>query len=532
MAKDPASEFTSDDAVAGPSSVEAAAATASGGDWFGHPRGLSTLFFTEMWERFSYYGMRALLVLFMTAPLAVENPGFGFDEGRATAIYGLYTFFVYVLSLPGGWVADALWGQKKSVFVGGCIIAAGHFTMAGPLVGLPEMPTFFLGLVLVVIGTGLLKPNVSSVVGDLYPEGGARRDAGFSIFYMGINIGAIFGPLLCGYIGEGFAFGDFAYDGNWHWGFSLAGFGMLLGLIQYKLGERHLTGAGDLETSDSTEVVRQRERRFYLIAAAAAAVVSIFGYLLATGTLGMSLEQVAGSLGVVAVLITLCYFGYIIFLGGHTAKEKKRLGVIFWLFILAALFWSGFEQAGSSLNLFARDLTDRSILGAVVPASTLQLINPLFIVIFAPIFGSLWVWLARRDANPSIPVKFGLGLLGLAAGFFVLSWGAANATVENPVTPAWLVVTYFLHTCGELCLSPVGLSSMTKLAPKSRVSQMMGIWFVAAALGNLFAGLVAGQLETLAPSSLFWTVALIIGGGGIVALLASPFVRRLMGDVE
>jgi len=525
MAKTPGDEIQ--DPRAGGSVVSAphgeAVALAGGDQWFGHPRGLSTLFFTEMWERFSYYGMRALLVLFMTAPLAVENPGFGFADGQATAIYGLYTFFVYVLSLPGGWVADNLWGGKKAVFVGGCIIALGHFTMAGPLVGLPDQPTFFLGLIFVVIGTGLLKPNVSAIVGDLYPEGGARRDAGFSIFYMGINIGAILGPLLCGIVGEGY---------NWHWGFSLAGFGMLAGLIQYKVGERHLLDAGRLQTGEAHEVVASREKKFYLIAAAFAAVVVLVGFLMSTGTLGITLEQLAGSLGVVVVVITMAYFAYIIFAGGHTAMEKRRLGVIFWLFILAALFWSGFEQAGSSLNLFARDLTDRTMFGTEIPASTLQLINPLFIVIFAPIFGATWVWLAKRNQNPSIPVKFGLGLLGLAAGFFVLSWGAANATIENPVAPTWLIVTYFLHTCGELCLSPVGLSSMTKLAPKSRVSQMMGIWFVAAALGNLFAGLMAGMIEDLPASDLFWTVALLVGGGGVIALLASPFVKKLMGDVE
>lgn len=522
MSKDPGSEIP-DPRVGGGVSREGAAAIGSGSEWFGHPRGLSTLFFTEMWERFSYYGMRALLVLFMTAPLTVENPGFGFADGQATAIYGLYTFFVYVLSLPGGWVADNLWGGKKAVFVGGCIIALGHFTMAAPLVGLPEMPTFFLGLVFVVIGTGLLKPNVSAIVGDIYPEGGARRDAGFSIFYMGINIGAILGPLLCGIVGEGY---------NWHWGFSLAGIGMLLGLIQYRVGERHLEGAGELETDKPLEAVKATEKKFYGIAAALALVIVLLGYLISTGSIGMTLETLAGGLGIVTVAITVGFFAYIIFAGGHSSIEKKRLGVIFWLFILAALFWSGFEQAGSSLNLFARDLTDRNILGTLVPASTLQLINPLFIVIFAPIFGALWVGLARRNQNPSIPVKFGLGLLGLAAGFFVLSWGAANATEANPVTPAWLIVTYFLHTCGELCLSPVGLSSMTKLAPRSRVSQMMGIWFVAAALGNLFAGLMAGMIEDLPPTELFSFVAMLVGGGGLVALLASPFVKKLMGNVE
>lgn len=549
-------------------------------DFFGHPRGLSTLFFTELWERFSYYGMRALLVLFMTSEAIGNNPGLGFSVGKATAIYGLYTFFVYVLSLPGGWVADKMWGQRKAVFVGGCIIAAGHFSMA-----LPAIEFFYLGLALIVLGTGLLKPNVSSMVGDLYPEGGARRDAGFSIFYMGINFGAILGPLLCGLLGEGY---------NWHYGFSLAGIGMVLGLISYKIGGKYLGSAGDLKTGESEEVISKRSRRFYVGISVIAAIIVLFGFLMSSGAISITLEALAQYLGIAAVLITVGFFGYIIFFGGHTTDEKKKLGVIFWLFILAALFWSGFEQAGSSLNLFAADLTDRSFgpssflsnwgaffvtlilavptfyfsykvikrddiwkvakvvvgfsaagvimllywlfhrigIGWEIPASTLQLINPTFIVIFAPIFGFMWTWLAARNANPSIPVKFGLGLLGLSAGFFVLSWGAANASATNLVSPAWLVVTYFLHTAGELCLSPVGLSSMTKLAPKSRVSQMMGIWFVAAALGNLFAGLLAGQLETLSPDSLFWSVALIVGGGGIVALLAAPPIRKLMGDVE
>ncbi|MDZ7808640.1 MAG: peptide MFS transporter [Gracilimonas sp.] len=553
---------------------------ATANDFFGHPRGLSTLFFTELWERFSYYGMRALLVLFMTAEALGDNPGLGFSVGEATAIYGIYTFFVYVLSLPGGWVADNIWGQKKAVFVGGCIIAAGHFSMA-----VPTTTFFFIGLALIVIGTGLLKPNVSSMVGDIYPEGGARRDAGFSIFYMGINLGAILGPLLCGLLGEGY---------NWHYGFSLAGFGMVLGLISYKVGDKYLQGAGELDESFTKEEVNRKSKIFYTISSILIAVVIVFGFLQSSGAIDVALDVLAQNLGIVAVIITLIFFGYIIFFGGHNTEEKKRLGVIFWLFILAALFWSGFEQAGSSLNLFASELTDRAIgpssflggygaalitfiialpvgyyvlkafrrddlwgmakfalvlsavglvgflywvfsqagNGWIIPASTLQLINPTFIVIFAPIFGFMWTWLASRNANPSIPVKFGLGLFGLAAGFFVLSWGSANASATSLVSPAWLIVTYFLHTAGELCLSPVGLSSMTKLAPKNRVSQMMGIWFVATALGNLMAGLMAGQLESLAPSGLFQMVAIFVGGGGVVALLAAPGVKKLMGDVE
>jgi len=560
-------------------------------DFFGHPRGLATLFFTEMWERFSYYGMRALLILFMTAETFINNPGLGFEVGKAAAIYGLYTSMVYLLTLAGGWVADNLWGQRKAVFVGGCIIAAGHFTMAGPIIGLPDLPTFFGGLVLIVIGTGLLKPNVSTMVGDLYPEPtdaekergeradwGARRDAGFSIFYMGINIGAILGPTICSFLGEGY---------NYHLGFSAAGFGMVLGLIQYKLGAGFLGDAGYLKTDKSKDAVKALSRKFYGVFGLSVAVIALFVSLATSGVISVSLSGFAEYLGYAIIALAVFYFVYLIGFCDYSTRNKKRLGVIFWLFILAALFWSGFEQAGSSLNLFARDLTDRflgpsptleatgqilptlvvlaivgyifyrifkrenlwwggkaavGVLGLFVvgltyyltgligmgwemPAGWLQNINPLFIVIFAP-------WLAHRNSNPSIPVKFALGLVGLAAGFFVLSWGAANATAENPVSPAWLIVTYFLHTCGELALSPVGLSSITKLAPKDRVGQMMGVWFVAAALGNLFAGLVAGQLEDLAPSSLFWNVALIAGGAGVLAMLAAPKIKQLMGNVD
>jgi len=606
-------------------------------DFFGHPRGLATLFFTELWERFSYYGLRAMLVLFMTAPAgaAATNPGLGFGTEKATAIYGLYTAFVYLLALPGGWVADNIWGQRRSVFVGGVIIAAGHFSLALPALGLPEITFFYLGLVLIVVGTGLLKPNISTMVGDLYPEGGARRDAGFSVFYMGINFGAILGPTLCGWLGESI---------SWHWGFSLAGFGMLAGLVSYKLGADNLGEAGLLDADDEAEVQR-KSRNFYLATAAVAAAIVAFGFVATSGVLDVTLTAVAEAVGVGIIILTVLYFAYLTlgvngvvaltaFFGAATVLagqfvegtafasqiavgataglfilvsvariaapqvdvtlENKRLFVIFWLFLLSALFWSGFEQAGSSLNLYARDLTARnfgpfafsqsgaliitlvviglpaayiayrifrrenlwwvgkagvSLLGALivgflgylayqmaggweVPASMLQNINPTFIVLLAPVFGATWTWLARLDANPSIPIKFALGLFGLAAGFFVVSWGAAQATTENPVGVHWLVVTYFLHTCGELCLSPVGLSSMTKLAPEDRVGQMMGIWFVSTALGNLFAGLIAGRLEGLNPSSLFWTVALIVGGAGVVALVTAPPVKRLMGDVE
>ena len=489
----------------------------SGREWFGHPRGLGTLFFTEMWERFSYYGMRAILVLFMTASATAANPGLGFSDAQAGAVYGMYTALVYLLALPGGWVADKLWGTRKAVFVGGCIIAAGHFSLA-----VPSTPMFFLGLLLIVTGTGLLKPNISAMVGDLYPEGGARRDAGFSIYYMGINLGAFVGPLLCGLLGENY---------NWHLGFSLAGIGMVAGLIQYRLTMGHLGSAGLFEPDAPPQAIDSRTKRFYLVAASGAGLLVLAVLGARAGVLAIDLTTLAQSLGVVIVGIAFAYFAYLIFLGGHTAEEKKRLVVIFWLFVLAAVFWSGFEQAGSSMNLFADRLTDRTIGGWEMPASWLQSVNPIFIIVLAPLFGMLWTSLANRNVNPSIPVKFGLGLLGLAGGFFVLAWGAANASETNLVAPVWLIVTYFLHTCGELALSPVGLSSMTKLAPRGRVGQMMGVWFIAAALGNLIAGLAAGGLETLPPAALFRTVAMIVGGAGLFALLVSPAVKKLMGNV-
>ncbi len=485
--------------------------------FFGHPRGLSTLFFTEMWERFSYYGMRALLILFMTAAVTGDNPGMGLSDGTSAAIYGLYTSLVYLLALPGGWVADQIWGQQKAVFVGGVIIAAGHFSMA-----IPMMETFFVGLILIVIGTGLLKPNVSTVVGELYPEGGAERDAGFSVYYMGINLGAFLGPLLCGYFGEGI---------NWHYGFSLAGFGMVLGLVQYKMGTKYLGDAGALKSTDTDEEIARKTKKFYLISGVSAALLVVFGYLVSSGVLDFTLTDIAEGLGSSILIIVAVYFIYLIFFGGHTQLEKKRLGIIFWLFILAAIFWSGFEQAGSSLNLFADRMADRSFGDWEMPASWLQSVNSTFIIIFAPLFGSLWITLARIKKHPSFLVKFALGLLGLGAGFFVIAWGAANAE-PGTVGITFLIVTYFLHTVGELCLSPVGMSSITKLAPEGRVGQMMGIWFVATALGNLIAGLVAGDIGALGFDGLFQQVAMISAGAGVVALLLAFPLRRFTGGVE
>ena len=514
--------------------------TADPGMRFGHPRGLSTLFFTEVWERFSYYGMRALLVLFMTAAATGANAGLGFNVRNSTAIYGLYTSMVYLLALPGGWVADKLWGQQRAVFVGGCIIALGHFTLAAPLIGLPVIPTFFLGLFFIIVGTGLLKPNVSTIVGQLYdvrarvlgvqnpnnPDSsdlGAKRDAGFSIFYMGINMGAIMGPFICGTIGE---------KVNYHWGFSAAGFGMLFGLVQYRMGAKYLGDAGLRPDADDGAAKAALSRKFYSVTATVVATVALLTWLGLSGVISLALTDVALWLGYGIVVVAAIYFGYLLLRAGYGREDKRRILVVVWLFVLSAIFWSGFEQAGSSMNLFAEKLTNRNIMGWEMPTSWLQNVNPIFIILLAPVFGYLWTWLAHRNKNPSIPMKFALGLLGLSAGFFVLAWGAAGATKQGSVAITWLVVTYFLHTVGELCLSPVGLSSITKLAPRDRISQMMGLWFVATALGNLFAGLTAGTLENKTPGAVFSSVAIYVGVAGLVAVAGAPFVKRVMGKIE
>ncbi|MDA1092952.1 MAG: peptide MFS transporter [Acidobacteria bacterium] len=478
-----------------------------------HPLGLSTLFFTEMWERFSYYGMRALLVLFMTD--VVAHGGLGMTVVTATALYGLYTFAVYAVALPGGWIADRLTGQRQAVLIGGVIIAVGHLTLA-----IPTLSAFYLGLALIVVGTGLLKPSVSAMVADLYPEGGARRDAGFSIFYMGINVGALAGPLVCGTLGERV---------NWHLGFSAAGVGMIFGVVQYVRGWRHLGDAGLLRQQDGDDRVSAL-RSFWWGTGVVVALVVVVTWLQRSGVFAFSILDVAQATGATIAALVILYFAYIFVFGRLSQDERRRVAVIPVLFVAAAVFWSGYEQTGSSLTLFADGLTNRMVLGLEVPTTWLQSVNPLFIILLAPVVGALWVRLGSK--NPSIPAKFTYGLLLLGLGFLVLAWGATFTTDGALVSPMWLVVTYFFHTVGELCLSPVGLSSITKLSPKRLVGQMMGIWFMATALGSLFAGLVAGLVESLALPQLFGAVGLIVIGGGAVMLLASGPVRRLAGDIR
>jgi POT family proton-dependent oligopeptide transporter len=513
--------------------------------FLGHPRGLFTLFFTELWERFSYYGMRALLVLFMVA--AVQTGGLGIDDRTATAIYGIYTAAVYLLALPGGWIADRLLGQQKAVWYGGIIIALGHFTMASPLLrdwyaGLAgpmsaelhlgiEYTAFYMGLLLIVIGTGLLKPNISAIVGELYQgDAGARRDAGFTIFYMGINLGAFAGPLVCGFLGEKI---------DWHYGFGAAGVGMVLGLVQYRMSGAYLGDAGLRPHADPDPVRDASEkRRGGLYVGVGTGALLLTALLMLTGVLDVDPVTLAQGTGVFIVALAALYFAYLFLFAGLDTGEKKRVAVIVALFFGAAMFWSGFEQAGSSLNLFAERYTDRTLFGWVHPASWYQSLNPLFILILAPFFAWFWVSLARRNLEPSTPLKFALGLAQLGAGFLVMFFAATLLVAgggEDSVLPTWLLMTYLLHTLGELCLSPVGLSAVTKLAPRRYVGQMMGVWFMGAALGNLIGGLVAGyfgdeSLEQM-PERYMTIVMTTVGAGVLFAVFSRP-LRRWMGGVR
>ncbi|GMU74537.1 MAG: MFS transporter [Gammaproteobacteria bacterium] len=484
----------------------------------GHPAGLRTLFFTELWERFSYYGMRALLVLF----LVDAGSGMGLDDQAATAIYGLYSAAVYIVALPGGWIADRLLGAQRAVWIGGIIIAIGHFTLA-----LPATPTFFAGLMFIIAGTGLLKPNISAIVGALYARDDARRDAGFTLFYMGINLGAGLGPLVCSTLGESERFG-------WHYGFAAAGVGMLAGLIYFRSSRSRLGGAGlkptlDPAVPEQAVLIRSSWRRVVLALAMVIAVAVLIG----TGIIEVTPVALArGSAWAIAILAT-AYFAWLLLFGGLDRQEKQRVLVIIVLFLGAATFWSGFEQSGSSLNLFAERYTDRMLGGFEIPAGWFQSLNPVFVISFAPVFAALWVGLARRGLNLPTPAKFGIGLLLLAAGFGVMLGAATLVATGRQALPTWLIFTYLFHTLGELALSPVGLSATTRLAPQRYVGQMMGIWFLASSVGNILAGLFAGQFrdDVLADMpGLYLQIVLMTAGAGMLFLVFTRPIRRLMGD--
>jgi len=494
--------------------------------FFGHPRGLSTLFFTEMWERFTYYGMRAILILFMTAPAAAG--GLGFDTGKAGVIYGTYTAFVYLMSLPGGWVADRFLGQRRATLYGGTVIMLGNLCLA-----IPSAELFYPGLFLVVIGTGLLKPNVSVMVGQLYSQEDHRRDSAFSIFYMGINLGAFLSPLVCGWLAQSNQFRDVLAglglrpEHSWHWGFGAAALGMLCGLIQYLVGWKYLGEAGVHPAPAKSPEDAARARR--LLRNGVLLSVGLFGLLAllsSAGVLEVTPERVGNWFGVVLFGTAIGFFGWLFASGGWTRAERKRLVVIAVLFFGAAVFWSVFEQAGSTLNLFAERSTANTLFGFDFPASWFQSLNALFIIVLAPVFAALWVKLGQR--NPSSPAKFTVGLFFVALGFAVLIVAAQLAASGQRVSPLWLTVTYLLHTIGELCLSPVGLSAMTRLAPARVAGLMMGVWFLASSVGNYLGGRIAGLYEAFSLPGLFTAVTLYaLAAALVMAALVRP-IRRMM----
>ncbi len=477
---------------------------------FGHPRGLMTLFGTEAFERFTYYGMRAILILFMTA--AIADGGMGLDDKTASAIYGLYISGTYLLSLLGGWIADRLIGQQRAVFWGGVFIMLGNGCLATG-----NQQLFFIGLLVIVLGVGLLKPNISAIVAQLYPEGGSRRDAGFSIFYMGINTGATLGSLLVPMAATAF---------GWSAGFALPAIGMLIGLVQFQATKHYLGNSGVVPMGEAASWTPIVVFMVVLVAFMAAAL---------TGMVQLDPVIVAKALNWALVALAAGFFAYLLFFAGLETDERKRIVAMIALFIACAMFWAGFEQAGASFNLFAERHTDRVMFGWELPAGTLQAVNPAFIILFAPVFAAIWVNLGRRNLDPSAPAKFAIGLILMGFGFLVMFFAARYVVAGDKVLPTWLILTYLLHTFGELCLSPVGLSSMTKLAPARFVGQVMGLWFLATALGNNLAGQFAGEID---PNNLpgmpgqflylFWWGFI----AGAVLLVLTPFIRKMMAGVK
>jgi proton-dependent oligopeptide transporter, POT family len=504
--------------------------------FFGHPKGLSTLFMTEMWERLSYYGMRAILLLYMTAEL--QKGGLGWDTRSSAAIYGLYTSSVWFLPLIGGWIADRFIGAKRATLIGGIIITAGHFLLA-----FPPIPFFYAGLIFVSVGTGFLKSNISKMVGDLYKKEDERRDAGFSIFYMGINTGALLAPFVCGTLA--------VY--NWHWGFAAAGVGMALGVIQYVFGYRNLRGIGEPPAKNESVNKNTGESSSYIAQMIGLIVLTVLAIVVISSFAGSIFPSLVGkddtvfdllgltinfSVGIKYVLMPVVLVAGLVavFLTGLqdklTKDDWKRIGIILVLFVFATVFWMGYEQAGSSLNLFAEQMTQRQITSTwEFPTAWFQSVSPFFIVTFAPIFA--WIWVALGKRQPSEELKFSIGLVLTGLGYVILAY-ASSLVGGGKVSLWWLVIVYLLHTWGELCISPVGLSAMTKLAPGKMVSLMLGVWFLSISMGSYFGGLVAGNFEPNEATlvGLFSKVAVVLIVSGVVLFAIIPFVKKLYSKPE
>jgi len=471
--------------------------------FFGHPRGLQTLFFTEMWERMSYYGMRMLLVLFMTATL--QEKGLGLTVASAAAIYGLYSGCVYFMGLPGGWIADRLIGGQKAIWYGGIIIMIGHMILA-----IPSDYSFFIGLIFVVLGTGLLKPNIGAMVGQLYDDKDIRRDSGYAIYYMGINIGSVIGYGVCGYLME---------NQGWHWAFGAAAVGMAIGLIQYKITTANLDGIG----ARPVYPLSNKAQKFsWAIIFSFLILVILVTYMAFQGILTIVPVTIAQYVAIAFSAIFIIYYASIYFFSSLSTVEKKKLIALLIICVASACFWSGFEQAGSSMNLFTRDYTDRLIGSFEIPTGWFQSLNPFFIVLLSPFFAALWINLGKRLVSPSYGVKCAVGIIIMGSGFIVMFFAAQHAASGMKVAPYWLVATYFLHTVGELCLSPVALSAVSKLSPKRFAGQMMGVFVLTYSIGNIISGLLAGNYDTNNMSqipSLYIQISLFSIGIGLIILL-------------
>lgn len=507
--------------------------------FLGHPRGLAICFLTEMWERFSFYGMKALLTLYV-----VKH--FLFTDQASYAVYGAYTALVYAGPVLGGYIADRFLGSRKAVTLGAILLVLGHFGMA--FEGAPAVASFaadgtrtiasdpfylqifYLSLASIIIGIGFLKPNISTMVGALYPENDPRRDSGFTIFYMGINIGAAAASVLCGYLGEVY---------GWSYGFGAAGIGMLIGLATFLWGQKYLDGHA--EPADP-EILKKKsplgisvEHTIYV---GAVASIGIAWFLVQSFSLVGNLLAVFSAL-VIAYILYYCFFKC-------TPVERNRMLVALVLMMFSVLFWSLFEQSGSSMTLFADRNVDKAIFGGEIQTSQFLALNPIFIIFLAPLFAALWVGLAKKKREPSTPTKFALGIIQAGAGFLVLAFGAGFADGAAQVAMVWLVLAYLLHTMGELCISPVGLSMVTKLSVQKVVGLMMGVWFLSSAAAQYIASMIAmatgvhssDALGGTAQDSLagyveiFETIGMIGVGAGVLLLLISPLLRRGMHGIN
>ena len=480
--------------------------------FLGQPRGLSTLFFTEMWERFSYYGMRAILVYFMYD--AVANGGLGLPKGTAVAIMSIYGSLVYMSSIVGGWISDRLLGSNKSVFYGGILIMLGHIVLATPL----GIPALFVSMMLIVIGTGLLKSNVSGMVGHLYSKDDIRRDAGFSIFYMGINIGALLAPFVVGTLGQEY---------NYHLGFSVAAVGMFFGLLQYYIqGKKSLAGIGTAPTNPMNAAERKKFARAFVIVVLVAAV--IFGGAAVTGHL--TIDFFINAISILGIFLPVYYFTKMLTSKDVTAEEKPKVLAYLPLFLAAIVFWSLEEQGSSILALFANERTQDSLFGIPIAASWFQSLNPIFVVMLTPVFVTLWTKLGNRQ--PSTVVKFSLGLIFAGLSFVLLMFPGLLHGTSGRVSPLWLLLSFFVMIVGEMCLSPVGLSITTKLAPKAFEAQTVAIWLLADAASQAINAQIARFYTPQTESAYFGIVGIVAVIAGIILFMCKNPIKKLMGSIR